>query len=143
MKALRIISFIVMLSMGACAQAVSTYGVKDTGAISKGPVTMYEYSFGSGGVRTVFLKSPDAGIEVVPYSVQISVSAGTLDDAMAFMEKAAGSKRISIQAVAYQGKTIGYLLTPDRSIVSKGYVEPYFFERGGKVYFSVFEKMYD
>src|SRR5512140_2816277 len=136
MKKMRISALLLFLFLLACAPAVTTVGVAGPGSIPQAVYTLYLYVAPSTPqLRAVFLKSPDAGVEVVPYSVQITTVTGTAGDALAFLENGAGYKRTSYQRVEVRGKTIGYLLVPERHSFARRYIEIHFYERDGKIYF--------
>jgi hypothetical protein len=137
MKKIRISALLLFLSLLACAQAVTTVGVAGPDSIPQAVYTMYLYVAPSTPqLKAVFLKNPDAGVEVVPYSVQITTMTGTAGDALAFVENGAGYKRTSFQRVEFRGKTIGYLLVPERHSFARRYIEINFYERDGKIYFA-------
>lgn len=137
MKMMRIVLLLVLPSAIACAQAVRTAGIATIDSIPRATYMMYSYvAPTTPQLRAVFLKSPDAGVEVVPYSVQITTSTGTAEDALAFLERGAGFRRTSFQRVEFRGKTIGYLLVPERHSFARRYIEVNFYERDGKIYLS-------
>ena len=82
------------------------------------------------------MKNPDSDVEIVPYSVQITDASGTVDEALAFIKRGEGFKRMTFQRVDFNGKTVGYLLMTERHAFARKYIEVTFFERGGKIYFS-------
>ena len=136
MKMMRSVPLFVLLAVIACAQAVTTAGIGTLDSIPKATYTMYTYvAPATPQSRAVFLKSPDAGVEVVPYSVQITTVTGTVDDALGFVEKGPGFKRTSFQRVQFRGKTIGYLLVTERHSFASRYIRVNLYERGGKIYF--------
>jgi hypothetical protein len=89
------------------------------------------------------LKDPGSEVEVVPNSVQIEKTTGTYEDAIAFMQRGAGYRRVTIQTVSYKGKAVGYLLTQPRFVLGMEYIEVHLFDHGGKIYFSVWETDYN
>ena len=136
MKKIRIAALLLFLPVLACTQAVTTVGVADPDSIPQAVYTMYLYvAPATPQLRAVFLKNPDAGVEVVPFSVQITGATGTAGDALAFIDGGRGFKRVSFQRVELRGKTIGYLLVPQRHSFARRYIEVNFFERNGKIYF--------
>jgi hypothetical protein len=136
MKMMGIVALFVLLTVIACAQTITTTGIATLDSIPKATYTMYTYvAPATPQLRAVFLKSPDAGVEVVPYSVQITTATGTVDDALAFLEKGPGFKRTSFQSVEFRGKTVGYLLVPERHSFARRYIEVNLYERDGKIYF--------
>ena len=144
LRSIRVLFLISLLAFLGCAQAVSTFTLRDHDSIPKTSYTTYLYSAGSAEkLRAVFLKSPETDVEIVPYSIQIITASGTLQDALNFMEKTAAYRRVNFQGVTYKGKTIGYLLTYDQPIFARESIEVNLFERNGKVYFSVTEKRFD
>jgi len=143
MKNLSVI-FLTLIILAGCVQAVSTYDIDDYKAVPKGVYTAYLYSSGIGEkLRAVFLKSPDADVEVVPYSRQIITAKVTFSDALTFMEKATEFRNISIQGVKYKEKTIGYLLTIQKHAAMRESIEADVYERNGKIYFAVTERKHD
>ena len=141
----RIIS-IFLLSVFFAGCAVRTVSTHSLGSIDLPPATiytMYQYSSGAGGhLRAVFLKHPESDVEIVPYSVQIDEKKGTLEDAYRFMDKGYFFKNTSVLGVSYKGKTIGYLMENRQHIFSRDEIRVDLFERHGKVYFSVTERLY-
>ncbi len=130
--------------LAGCIQAIDTYSIRDINSIPQIEYTAYLYSSGEGEVlRAVFLTNPDSGIEVIPYSIQITTAKGTPADALKFMEKSSSSRQIECQGVNYKGKLIGYLLTHGYHSFSRDSIGINLHEREGKVYFSVWEKRYD
>jgi len=144
MKILKAFFLLTLLVFAGCVQAVSTYNIDDYKAVPKGVYTAYLYSSGIGEkLRAVFLKRPDADVEVVPYSRQIITAKVTFSDALTFMEKAGEFRNISIQGVKYKEKTIGYLLSFQRHASMRESIEVNLYERNGKIYFAVTERKYD
>ncbi|MDH5202031.1 MAG: hypothetical protein OEZ31_02615 [Nitrospirota bacterium] len=132
---------ITLLLFTGCAQLIQTYNIESADSIPKVTYSTYLFISGEAGrLRVAFLKNPESDIEVVPYSLQIMNTIGSFQDAMDFMRKGSGYKDIEIQGVTYKGKTIGYLLTYSTHIFLKQLIEVDFFERNGKIYFSVQEK---
>jgi hypothetical protein len=137
MKIMQIVPLFVLMTVVACARAVTTAGIGTLDSIPKATYTLYTYNTPSTPqLGAVFLKSPDAGVEVVPYSVQIITATGTVDDALAFVERGAGYQRTSYQRVEFRGKTIGYLLVPERHSFARRYIDINLYERGGRIYFA-------
>jgi len=135
MKKIRIAALLLFLPVIACTQAVTTVGIGDPDSIPQAVYTMYLYVAPTAPqLRAVFLKNPDAGAEVVPFSVQITSATGTAGDALAFLDERPGFKRVSIQRVELRGKTIGYLLVPERHSFARRYIEVNLYERNGKIY---------
>ena|ERR1700690_3039024 len=144
MKHSKFIFLVMFAVLAGCIQAINTYSVLDISAIPATEYTAYQYSSGAGeGLRAVFLKSPDSDIEVVPYSIQITTDKATPEEARKFMEKGSHLRNIDCQGVNYKGKPIGYLLTHGYHCFSRYSIEVNLFERGGKVYFSVWENKRD
>ena len=136
--------FLLSLSLLGCAQTVSTYSLGGIDALPKVNYTQYQYSSGaSERLRAVLLKDPESDIEIIPYSIQITTSKGTLDDAYHFLDRGIAQRHISVLGVRYQEKTIGYLLVPDKRMFSRDSIEVNVYERNGKIYFSVFEQTYN
>lgn len=144
MKCSKLIFPAMFAVLAGCVQAINTYGVGDFNAIPKVEYTAYQYSSGAGeGLRAVFLKSPDSDVDIIPYSIQITTGKATPEEARKFMEKGSHFRNIEYQGVTYKGKPIGYLFTYGYHSFSRDSIEINLFERGGKVYFSVWEKTYD
>lgn len=140
------ITYLLLLSffLSACAQTVSTFSLGVNDALPKSIYTQYQYSSGaSGRLRAVLLKNPESDIEIIPYSVQIETTKGSLDDAYNFLDRRIGHRHISVQGVRYQGKTIGYLMVPEKHMFSRDEIWIILSEKNGKVYFSVFERTYN
>lgn len=136
MKKMRIIKLIMLFTVIACSQSISIVGIGTIDSIPKATYTMYSYVAPSAPqLRAVFLKSPDSDVEVVPYSVQITTATATPDEALAWVEKGPGFKRIFFYRVDFRGKTIGYLLMPERHSFARRYLEVNIYERDGKIYF--------
>ena len=130
--------------LAGCVQAINTYGIGDFNAIPKVEYTAYQYSSGVGErLRAVFLKSPDSDVDVIPYSIQMTIGKATPEEARKFMERGGHFRNIEYQGVTYKGKPIGYLFTYRYHSFSRDSIEINLFERGGKVYFSVWEKTRD
>ncbi len=136
MKKRLCIKLIILLAVVACARSVNIAGVGSIDSIPKATYTMYKYVAPSTPqLRAAFLKSPDSDVEIVPYSVQITAATATPDEALASLEKGPGFKRISFYRVEFRGKTIGYLLLPERHSFARRYIEVNLYERGGKILF--------
>jgi hypothetical protein len=137
MKLVQIVPLFALMAVIACAQAVTTTGIWTLDSIPKATYTMYAYATSATPqLRAVFLKTTDAGVEVVPYSVQITTATGTVDDALAFVEKGVGYKQTFFQRVEFRGKTIGYLLVTERHSFGRRYININLYERDGKIYFA-------
>lgn len=136
MEKIRIVTLLLFLPVIACTQAITTVGVGDPDSIPQAVYTMYLYvAPTTPQLRAVFLKNPDAGAEVVPFSLQITTATGTAYDALAFVNGRPGFRRVSAQRVELRGKTIGYLLVPERHSFARRYIEVNLYERNGKIYF--------
>jgi hypothetical protein len=136
----RTVIFILLILMAAaCAKSLSTQSIGTIDAIPKENYTLYLYSAGTAErLRTVFIQSPDSGVEVVP-SAQVVKETGSASDAIRFMEKS--GMRTRVEKVMYQGRTIGYLLTSDRhSFGAKQWLDVSLYERRGKIYFTATEQ---
>ena len=134
---------VAALSLSGCAQSVSTFAIKGIDSPSTTAYTMYQYSSGAGErLRAVLLKNPESDVEIIPYSVQITTTKGTLDDGYRFMERGNIYRQTSMLGVSYKGKTIGYLITSQKHMFSRDAIDVSLFERDGKVYFSVYEQTY-
>ncbi|MGE5239671.1 MAG: hypothetical protein ACM3ON_12815 [Chloroflexota bacterium] len=134
------LSMFLLLLTAACAPTVTVSGIESIASIPKDTYFMYLYSGGQGGwTRVAFLKSLDAGVDVIPYSPQIAQSTGTFAEALAFMRGGSGYRDITTRQVNFRGKRIGYLLTFDLPSLKKEDVEVNLYERAGKVHFSVRE----
>ena len=133
---------LTLLLFTGCVQLIQTYNIENINSIPKVTYSTYLFMSGEAGrLRVAFLKNPESDIEIVPYSIQIINAIGSFQDAMDFMRKGSGYEDIEIQGVTYKGKTIGYLLTYSTHIFLKQLIEVNFFERNGKIYFSVREKL--
>ena len=98
MRRLSITAVLSLAVLAGCVQAVSTYNIDDYKTVPKVVYTAHLYSSGIGErLRAVFLKSPEAGVEIVPYSRQTTTAKVTFSDALTFMEKVGDFKNISIQ----------------------------------------------
>ncbi len=134
MKSKRIVAFLLLLPVVACVPAVSTIGVGGPESIPQAVYTMYLYSApDTPQLKTAFLKNQDAGVEVVPFSVQITTASGTVKDALDYVGERPGFRRVAIQRVELKGNTIGYLLLPERHSFARRYIEVNFYERNGKI----------
>ncbi len=143
MKNLRNLMVVLLVISAGCAQTVQMQGVERADSIPKTTTyTAYFYAYGDADVfRAVLLKFPGGNEEIVPYSVQIYEAPSTFEDAMAFMQKGKGYRKVDVREVTYRGKAIGYLLTYPMytGIFSRASVEVQVYERGGKIYFGVLE----
>ncbi|MDI6744760.1 MAG: hypothetical protein QMD07_05215 [Thermodesulfovibrionales bacterium] len=120
-RRLSVIAVLLLIVFAGCVQTVTTYNIDDYKTVPKVVYTAHLYTSGIGErLRAVFLKSPETGVEIVPYSRQITTAKVTFSDALTFMEKVGDFKNISIQGVKYKDKTIGYLLTFAMPIFSEG-----------------------
>jgi hypothetical protein len=121
MKRSAIFIFFVFI-IAACAQSITRQNIGTIDALPKEDYTLYLYRAGTGErLRTVFIQSPDSGVEVVA-SPQVVKETGTASDAVRFMEEAGIRSRV--EKVVYQGRTIGYLLTSDRqSLAAKQWID--------------------
>jgi hypothetical protein len=140
------ITYLLLLSffLSACAQTVSTYSLGSSDSLPISTYTQYQYSSGaSGRLRAVLLKNPESDIEIIPYSVQIETTKGSLDDAYNFLDRGIGHRQISVQGVRYQEKTIGYLMVLEKHIFSRDQIDITLYEKNGKVYFFVLERTYN
>jgi|WetSurMetagenome_2_1015567.scaffolds.fasta_scaffold00176_34 hypothetical protein len=91
--------------------------------------------------RAVFLKYPDAQIEVAAPSPQITATTSSYNAAIAYMDEAKDLRTISITLVTYKGKPLGYLFTyNDDPVQSNLKIDVDFYESGGKVYFTARER---
>lgn len=144
MKLSKPVFLIIFAVLTACIQTIQTYSVGDINAIPKIEYSAYQYSSGAGeGLRAVFLKSPDTDIDVIPYSIQITTGKATPEEARKFMEKGGHFRNIDYRGISYKGKPIGYLFTYGYNSFSRDSLDIDIYERGGKVYFSVWEKKTD
>ncbi len=135
MKKRRIMALLLFLPVVACAPAVTTVGVGNPESIPQAVYTMYLYSApDTPQLKAAFLKSPDAGAEIVPFSVQVTTAAGTVKDALAYIGERPGFRRVAVQRVELRGSTIGYLLLPERHSFARRYIEVHFYERNGKIF---------
>ncbi|UCE79540.1 MAG: hypothetical protein JSV13_02605 [Nitrospiraceae bacterium] len=136
--------FLLLVLASACAYSVSSIRLEEVDTIPQKSFETYLYSAGFGEIfRAILLKDPDSLVEIVPYTVQIRKATGTFDDAILFMSRGRLYKRVHVQSIMYKGEKIGYLLTQPRKYgpYNIGYVEVNLFERSGKIYFDVDEKI--
>jgi hypothetical protein len=126
-----------MVTLG-CARSLEMRSLESIGSLHGKTYEAYLYNFGN-RLKAVFLKSHDALVEIVPYSKQISTYQMTFNDALSFM-RGIRHKRIKVRSVHFEGRTIGYILTsPTFHLFRRDTIDVQFFERDGKVYFSVRE----
>ena len=144
MKHSKLIFLVIVVVLAGCTQSINTYSVGDINAVPKIEYTAYFYSSGIGErLRAVFLKSPDSGVEIIPYSIQITTGKATPEEALEFMGKGKYYRNIDYHGITYKGRPIGYLFTNRYSSFSRDSIEVNLYEHGGKVYFSVLEKNRD
>jgi len=140
------ITYLLLLSffLTGCVQTVSTYSIGGVESLPKATYIQYQYSSGaSERLRAVMLKNPESDVEIIPYSVQITTTRGSLEDAYHFLDRGISHRYISVLGVRYQEKTLGYLLVPEKHIFARDGIEATLYEKNGKVYFSVFERSYN
>ena len=122
--------------IAGCVQTIGTSNLDKKESI---PSISYEAYFFIAGVsersRAVFLKKPDAGVEVEPYSYEIMSSTASYSEAMSFMREKRGARTITTQVVSYKEKPIGYLLTYDQPGINMERVDISLTERNGIIYF--------
>jgi hypothetical protein len=125
------------------AGCVQTIGTRDLDKKESIPSISYEAYFFIAGMsersRAVFLKKPDAGVEVEPYSSEIMGSTASYAEAMSFMREKRGARTITTQVVSYKEKPIGYLLSYDQPGIDMERVYINLTERNGVIYFSARE----
>ncbi|TAN40041.1 MAG: hypothetical protein EPN25_09040 [Nitrospirae bacterium] len=144
MKRSRLILLVMVAALAGCIQSIALNDAGDLAAIPAIDYTAYWYSSGEGeSLRAVFLKIPESGVEVIPYSVQITTGRTTPGEARSFMARGSHNRNVNSQSVSYKGKPIGYLFTNAYHSFSRDTVEVSLFERDGKVYLSVWEKKHD
>jgi hypothetical protein len=140
MKNLILILLSVSFLLAGCAQTVVTTRIDDVENIPEVKYETYVYVSGQGGrLRAVFLKAPDADVEIVPYSLEIAKVESTFEGAMDFMESHRKHKMVRVDEVRYKGELIGYLLTHPVHSFQRVYIEVSLYERNGKIYFTVWE----
>lgn len=133
--------------LAGCAQSIATVQVDDYRDLLSRTFRTYVYWSGEGeSFRMAFLQAPDTGIEVVPYTKGILEAQGTFAEALTFVVKGRGSAETIVEEVRYQGRMVGYLITlRPLKIINPLQTDASVrvFERGGKVYFSIEEKIDD
>jgi hypothetical protein len=123
-----------------CVQNVRTAELNPKERIPSNTYEAYFFVAGSGDKsRAVFLIEPDSGVEVLPYSSDITSTTSSYPEAMNYMKEKRGMRPISTQKVFYKDKFIGYLLTYEKERVDREEMTVNVFEKGGKVYFSARE----
>lgn len=145
MKRIAILFLLLLTVSAGCAQTVRVQGVEGIESVPKLTYVIFFYSSGTADrLRAVFLKNPGSDVEVVADSVQIVMTRGTGEDAMALMQRGI-HEYIDVQSVSYKGNIIGYLLTQRMFYgpFARDTIEVNLYERGGKLHFSVREKRYD
>ena len=140
MKNLIVLFLSILFLLAGCAQTVTQARVNDYSRISDVKYETHIYISGEGGrLRAVFLKAPDADVEIVPYSIEMSKQESTFDDAMDFMTIHHKYKMVRVDEVRYKGELIGYLLTHPMHSFQRVYIEVSLYERNGRIYFTVWE----
>jgi hypothetical protein len=140
-----ILFLLFYIILGGCVNKVGTVSL---GRVDSVPNINYDAYLYAGApmdsFRAVFLRRPESKIEVVPFSVQISKTKGTLDDAMIFMSGRKFYRRVMVRSVSFNGELVGYLLTHPKHYGPYyiGSIEANIFERNGKVYFDVDENIH-
>jgi hypothetical protein len=144
MKNIMILLFLILLVLAGCTRTIQVQGVEKIEGISNLNYVTYLYSSGPGErFRAAFLKDPSSDLDVIASSIQIRKTTGTVEDAIGFMQRGQGYKRVDIQSVSYNNKHVGYLITQPAFALAREYIEVNLFERGGKIYFSVRENYYN
>lgn len=144
MRSTKTLFLLFLLVLTGCTSAIQMQGIERLEGVPKDNYVTYLYSAGGAErFRAAFLKLPGSDAEVIPYSLQITKTTGTFEDAIAFMQRGPGYKKVDIQSVSYKGKQIGFLLTQPTYTLGRNYIEVNLFESGGKIYFSVWEKYFD
>ena len=122
--------------IAGCVQTIGTRNLDKKESI---PSISYQAYFFMAGIsersRAVFLKKPDAGVEVEPYSHEIISTTASYGEAMSFMREKRGARTITTQVVSYKEKPIGYLLSYDQPGVDMEQVDINLTERNGIIYF--------
>ena len=137
MKTIGTITLLALVTALACAQTITITGIGTIDSIPKATYTMYFYvAPTTERLRAVFLKIPDADVEIIPYSVQTTTVTGTVDDALTFLEHGTGIQSVTPRMVTFRGRKIGYLLAPERHMFSNQYIDVNIYERNGRIYFN-------
>jgi hypothetical protein len=145
MKYARTYLLLFLIISAGCAFSPSSIRLEDVDVLPQKSFETYLYSAGIGETfRAVLLKDPESPVVIVPYSVQIRKTTGTFDDAMLFMARGKLHKGVHVQSVIYNDEKIGYLLVQPKSYgpYYMGSTEVHLFERNGKIYFDVDEKIF-
>ena len=135
-----ILILLTTILVAGCSQNIRFHTLKSTETI---PAISYEAYLFAAGIsersRAVFLRHPQADMDIEPASPEITSTTITYPAAMNFMQMKRGMRTISTEVVMYKGKILGYLLSYDQAGTNFEIVETGLTERGGKIYFSARE----
>jgi|GEM_PF-5741194 len=138
--------FLLVIFLAGCTQNMSFH---DMETHKRAPNINYEaYFYVEGSLdrsRAVFLKHPEAQIDIVASSPQITATTATYSNALAYMHEAKGLRKVVTRYVTYMEKPLGILITYDSSSLptDKGIYEIVveLYEFKGKIYFKAYEKI--
>jgi hypothetical protein len=137
--------FLLIVLLAGCAQNIRYHSMETQ---KRTPNISYEaYYYIEGTLdrsRAVFLRHPEAPIEVSASSPQITATTSTYGDAIAYMNEARGLRKVITTYLTYKDKPLGYLITysDDYHAAAGGtkiIIEIY--EFGGKIHFKAAEKL--
>lgn len=131
-----LVSVVSMSLIGCSLTPLQTYTLANYHSVAAMKYTLYLYS--SGQLKAVFLKSPEANVEVLAYSPEIIQASGTPEDVMAFMRRGI-YRNIDVKSVEFKDKVIGYLFTYREIGVTAGpsYLVVDLFERNDKIFLDI------
>lgn len=136
----KLVLLLLPFLIAGCVQTIRT---SDLGKKEGVPAISYEAYFFAAGIsersRAVFLKHPDANVEVVPSTNEITTTTASYAEAMSFMKEKRGVRTISTQKVTYNDRPLGYLLSYDQPGIDMERVNIDLTERNGIIYFSARE----
>jgi hypothetical protein len=109
--------YLLVLMIFILAGCMQNIRFHDTDTQKRTPNISYEalyYVEGSGDKsRAVFLRHPEAPIDVVASSPQITATTSTYGDAIAYMNETRGLRKVITRFVTYKDKPLGYLISFD------------------------------
>jgi hypothetical protein len=136
---------LLIFVLAGCAQNIRFQNIETQ---KRAPNISYEaffYMEGSGDKsRAVFLRHPEAQIEVVAVSPSITATTSAYSDAIAFMNEVRGLRKVETRYVTYKDKPLGYLITyDDENQATRGPTEIIIeiYEFRGKIHFKAMEKL--
>jgi hypothetical protein len=139
-----VLLFFILL-MAGCAQNIRYH---DMDARPKTPSISYEAYFYMEGLgeksRAVFLKFPDAQVDVVASAQAITSTTSTLSEAYSFMNEVRGLRKVTALYLTYKDKPLGYLIkyTDDHDATrGRDAIIIDLYESGGKIRFNAREKL--